>query len=83
MPETYAIDCRNAALCKELCPTLQAHASGGTSLNCTHPVLYFVENHGKDARYTILGDGQTCQTLARYMGTGGNNTPFVLECTNE
>lgn len=34
------VDCRNGVLDKDKTATIQAHASGGYSLNCTHPVLY-------------------------------------------
>lgn len=34
------VDCRNGVLDKDKIATLQAHANGGYSLNCTHPVLY-------------------------------------------
>lgn len=36
----YGVDCRNGILDKDKTATLQAHANGGYSLNCTHPVLY-------------------------------------------
>ena len=37
-PIVAGIDCRNGTEAQELCGTLQAHPSGGTSLNTTHPV---------------------------------------------
>lgn len=41
---------------------------------------YAVENHPNDSRARIDPDG-IVQTLSSRMGTGGNNTPFVLlEC---
>ena len=42
-----------------------------------HSVCYAVENHPNDSRVTIDPDG-IVQTLSSRMGTGGNNTPFVL-----
>lgn len=36
----YGVDCRNGVLDENKTATLQAHANGGYSLNCTHPVLY-------------------------------------------
>lgn len=38
-PPVYGVDFRNAALYEEKTHTLQAKASGGQSLNCTHSVL--------------------------------------------
>ena len=38
---------------------------------------YAVENHPNDSRVRIDPDG-IVQTLSSRMGTGGNNTPFVL-----
>ena len=39
--------------------------------------VYAVENHPNDSRVRIDPDG-IVQTLSGRMGTGGNNTPFVL-----
>lgn len=38
---------------------------------------YAIENHPNDSRITIDPNG-IVQTLSSRMGTGGNNTPFVL-----
>ena len=38
---------------------------------------YAIENHPNDSRVKIEPDG-IVQTLSSRMGTGGNNTPFVL-----
>lgn len=40
-------------------------------------VAYAIENHPNDSRATIDPNG-IVQTLSSRMGTGGNNTPFVL-----
>lgn len=37
-----------------------------------------IDNHGQDCRWTEIED-DICPTLTTSMGTGGNNTPFVLE----
>ena len=37
-----------------------------------------IENHPSDSRVKIHEDG-VCQTLRARMGTGGNNTPLVME----
>ena len=42
-----------------------------------HSVCYAIENHPNDSRVTVDPDG-IVQTLSSRMGTGGNNTPFVL-----
>ena len=40
---------------------------------------YVFENHGQDARYK--GPLEVCPMLPAQLGTGGNNTPFVVsEC---
>lgn len=39
--------------------------------------VYPIENHPNDSRAKICEDG-IVQTLSSRMGTGGNNTPFVL-----
>ena len=39
--------------------------------------VYAIENHPNDSRVTIDPAG-IVQTLSSRMGTGGNNTPFVL-----
>ena len=39
--------------------------------------VYAIENHPNDSRVGIDPDG-IVQTLSSRMGTGGNNTPFVL-----
>ena len=36
----YSADLRNGVLNEELSGTLQAHTTGGYSVNCTHPVMY-------------------------------------------
>ena len=54
-------------------PTITANGCGA--------VAYAIENHPNDSRVRIDPDG-IVQTLSSRMGTGGNNTPFVLlkEC---
>ena len=37
-----------------------------------------IENHRQDARWKIAKDNVS-PTLDRHMGTGGNNTPFILQ----
>lgn len=39
--------------------------------------VYAIENHPNDSRVTIDPSG-IVQCLSSRMGTGGNNTPFVL-----
>lgn len=73
----YSVDCRNMYVNKEISGTLQAKNEGGHSLNFINPICYAVENHPNDSRCRIDPDG-IVQTLSSRMGTGGNNTPFVL-----
>ena len=54
---------------KNIQPSLTANGTGA--------VAYAVENHPNDSRVTIDPDG-IVQCLSSRMGTGGNNTPFVL-----
>ena len=78
MGKTYAFDCRNLSMNDEVSSTLQGKGNGGGwNLKCTNPVVYAIENHPNDSRVTIDPVG-IVQTLASRMGTGGNNTPFVL-----
>lgn len=37
-----------------------------------------LENHPQDSRVKIVPDG-VCQSLNGKMGTGGGNTPMILE----
>lgn len=81
----YGVDCRNLCLNKEVSATLQAKNVGGFSYNYLNPVLvennemkcYAIENHPNDSRCNI-NNPDVCQALSARMGTGGNNTPFVL-----
>lgn len=72
-----AFDCRNA---KEnaISGTLQAKPNGGHSLNYLNPVVYPIDQHQQDARFRLC-DEATAPTLSTNMGTGGNNTPMLLE----
>lgn len=45
-------------------------------------VVYAIENHPQDSRIK-LSEGNIVQTLNGKMGTGGGNTPMVLECYSE
>ena len=72
-------------ICEDIIPTLRAQDHGHPPVLC-YPVLcddegdvecYAIENHPNDSRITLCTDG-IVQTLSSRMGTGGNNTPFVL-----
>ena len=52
--------------------TLRAETHGHVPV-----VLVDYENHGQDSRYKDLGN--VCETVSQKYGTGGNNTPLVLE----
>lgn len=54
---------------EDLQPTMTSNGTGA--------VCYSIENHPNDSRARIDPDG-IVQTLSSRMGTGGNNTPFVL-----
>lgn len=43
----------------------------------THSTKYLFENHSQDARYT--GPLEVSPMLPAHLGTGGNNTPYVVE----
>lgn len=52
-----------------------------TLSTCNNAGVLSIENHPNDSRIKIRDDG-TVQTLSSRMGTGGNNTPMVLESEN-
>lgn len=54
---------------EEKAPTLNTSNNAG---------VLSIENHPNDSRVKIRDDG-TVQTLSGRMGTGGNNTPMVME----
>ena len=57
-------------------PTLRAEAHGNMpAVVCKEQYLY--ENHSQDTRYK--GPLDVCPMLPAQLGTGGNNTPFVVE----
>lgn len=63
----------------ELSPTIRG-GEGGNERPCLFEVREAVpiENHPNDSRAKICEDG-IVQTLSGRMGTGGNNTPLVME----
>lgn len=65
---------------EEVSPTLR----GGEGENQKPCVVTAVpiENHPNDSRCRICDDG-IVQTLSSRMGTGGNNTPFIMEKREE
>jgi len=44
------------------------------------PKAFVVENHPQDSRVKLNQDG-IVQTLPSNMGTGGGNTPIILQAT--
>ena len=58
------------------CPTLRAEAHGNVPA-VVEQCLF--ENHSQDTRYK--GPLDVCPMLPAQLGTGGNNTPFVVEGT--
>ena len=53
--------------------------SGGSNQPDDLVSVRFVENHSQDSRITLGEEGEPCQTLTSWMGTGGCNVPFILE----
>ncbi len=49
-----------------------------TLSTCNNAGVLSIENHPNDSRIKVRADG-TVQTLSSRMGTGGNNTPMVME----
>jgi DNA (cytosine-5)-methyltransferase 1 len=63
---------------EEVAPTLSAAPSGtnqAPTIVCKEQYLF--ENHSQDTRYK--GPMEVCPMLPAQLGTGGNNTPFVVE----
>lgn len=61
---------------EEISPTLRG-GEGGNQKPCVVTAVP-IENHPNDSRAKICEDG-VVQTLSGRMGTGGNNTPLVME----
>lgn len=62
----------------ETAATLSAQASGTEPTVCIKEQHLF-ENHSQDTRFK--GPLKVCPMLPAQLGTGGNNTPFVVEGT--
>ena len=60
----------------ETAATLSAQASGTEPTVCIKK-QYIFENHSQDTRFK--GPLKVCPMLPAQLGTGGNNTPFVVE----
>lgn len=60
----------------ETAATLSAQASGTEPTVCIKK-QYLFEKHSQDTRFK--GPLKVCQMLPAQLGTGGNNTPFVVE----
>lgn len=69
--ETLRTDARSVGFAEERSPTLRAGAI---------PAVCAVDNHGSDSRVELSKDGNV-QTLTSRMGTGGNNTPYIMRQT--
>lgn len=59
------------------CVCYEENTQTDMKTNSTSAVCFAIENHPNDSRCRIDPDG-IVQTLSSRMGTGGNNTPFVL-----
>ena len=60
----------------ETAATLSAQASGTEPTVCIKK-QYLFENHSQDTRFK--GPLKVCPMLPAQLGTGGNNTPFIVE----
>ena len=58
---------------EDIVGTLRAEAHGNNPI-----IAYALENHPNDSRVKLTEDG-IVQTLSGRMGTGGGNTPMILE----
>lgn len=73
-------------------PTLRAEAHGNIPAiaagfkylqgSAAGSIAYALENHPNDSRVKISEDN-VVQTLSGRMGTGGGNTPMILECYSQ
>lgn len=72
-------DARSLGYHEEVSPTIRG-GEGGNQKPCVFEerVAIPVENHPNDSRCKLSEDG-VVQTLSGRMGTGGNNTPLVME----
>lgn len=64
-------DARSIGFEEERSPTLRGEVI---------PAVCAVDNHGADSRVELSKDGNV-QTLNARMGTGGNNTPYIMRQT--
>ena len=75
----YAIDQQggkgNAGCAVDVMPSILSD-SHGTPHGVAYAVQMF-ENHAHDSRYT--GPLEVSQTVSQLFGTGGNNTPLIVE----
>lgn len=62
---------------EEKCPTLAAEAGGNSVPTVCVKEQRLFENHSQDSRYK--GPLDASPTIPSQLGTGGNNTPFVVE----
>lgn len=71
------LDVYNQALTGDKSKTLNSAATDTDHIPCVVKEQHLFENHSQDARYR--GSLDVCPTLPAQLGTGGNNTPFVVE----
>lgn len=58
--------------------TLPYDEDMSSTLTAYQNIAVLIDNHPQDSRLTISKDN-ICQTLNAKMGTGGGNTPYILE----
>lgn len=73
------VDGYNATLTGDKSATLGVNCGVSTGRN---GVAYAIDNHPQDSRVKLSEDN-VVQTLSGKMGTGGGNTPIILECYSQ
>lgn len=64
---------------ENVAPTLVSSASGTNCVpDVVYPASYPIDQHQQDARFKLCED-YIFPTLNAHMGTGGNNTPMILQ----
>lgn len=71
------LDVYNQTLTGDKSKTLNSAATDSDHIPCVVKEQALFENHSQDTRYK--GPLDVCPMLPAQLGTGGNNTPFVVE----
>lgn len=76
-PVCLGVDIYNQSLTGDKTKTLNSAATDSDHVPCVIKEQHLFENHSQDTRYK--GPLDVCPMLPAQLGTGGNNTPFVVE----